>query len=153
MKLKNFFSILALSFSAMLPLSSCEKDVPDSPWNFQIEGTWQCYRNLEDQGTVIFDSDGRGVCVAPYSTPETGAPFTYTYTRNKKELDGKLVITSTADPADYPDLNPECISFRPGEYWLSPTTTERFLILSGDEKNHNKIQWNLTAHNDNNDSE
>lgn len=140
MKLTKILSIFVVAFATMLSLTSCDNDAPNSPWKFDIVGKWHCYYGFDDYGTVTFEADGKGVCVAPDAPTETGAPFTYTYTRHKDELQGKLVITSTADPADYPDLDPNCIAFRPGVYGMSPDTTEGGVILIGDQ-----IQWRIQA--------
>lgn len=140
MKFKNLIRFIAIVLLPMVSFISCDNDVPYSPWKFKIPGQWICRAGLDNLGIVTFYDDGTGVCAATFEEESAVAPFSYTYTKDKKELHGKLVITSTVKASDYPDLSPECIAFHPGEYMLSPTTTTEATIIKGDY-----IQWRISA--------
>lgn len=124
----NIAALIAVTLLMFSSLVACDNDVDDSPWKFNPEGEWRCSSGGESIGEVQFNADGSGSCLTTTSDgkKEISIPFTYSFT--KVEMEGTLVITSSASATDYPNVDSRVIALNPDTYTLSPTTTDKATI-------------------------
>ena len=136
----NIAALLAVTLMMISSLVACDNDVDNSPWKFNPEGEWRCSTGGESIGEVQFNSDGSGACLVTTSDGKkvVSIPFTYSFT--KVEMEGTLVITSSASADDYPDVDSRIIALNPGTYPLAPTTTDAATIHT---PGSTKILWQI----------